>query len=414
MTPDAVQAISDWLINEALHGTRIEDLGFGYVQRLRAAGVPIDRAHLGFSSLHPRFEARTLQWAPETGLIETRIPYGSDAASDEWRNSPFRALAEEETDRMAFRLDGDAPLPYPILEDLRAEGFTEYFARGQRFSDRHGVRARNDGMVTSIATRAPGGFPPDTMEAMGRLHPRFALAVKMANRQETAQNVLNAFLGEDPGGRVLDGRIHLGDADMIPSVIYFLDMRGSTPLAEALGPERFLGVLNRFFQAAAQPVLDHGGDVLRYIGDAALAVFPIEGAGGDHGRRAYSPDDACRRALSAVADGLSAIETLNTDLAREDLPAVGFTAGLHVGDVLFANIGVPDRVEFTVIGPAANAAARVQAKAKEAGERVLVTEAFTTHVSDCGDGRAWRRVGRFHLRGVTEALTLFGAPEDPS
>lgn len=413
MTPDDVQAISDWLIDEALAGTDLETLSVGYIERLRNAGLPVDRAHLGFSSLHPRFEARTLQWSPETGLEQINVVFGEDTNNEDWLNSPFRALVEEKTDRMRFSLETNDPMPYPVLDDLRGQGFTDYIARGQRFSAKHGIREKNDGMVTSIATRHPGGFPEDGIAASERLYSRFALAVKLTNRQETALNVLNAFLGNDPGRRVLDGRIHLGDADMIPSVVYFLDLQGSTPLAETLGPEQFLGVLNKFFEAAAQPILDHGGDILRYIGDAALAVFPIDGGGAGHGRRTYPPAEACQRALSAVADGLARMPHLNADLEAAGLPAIRFTAGLHVGDVLFANIGVPDRVEFSVIGPAANTAARVQAQAKALGETVLVTGAFTQHAPDGGDGQPWRDLGRFDLRGVAEPLALYAPPDHP-
>jgi len=403
MPSDAIQEISDWVIDQALENLDIESLLIGFCERVHARITPIDRCQVGFSSLHPMFTARTLNWRPGQPLEINNITFSEEAGED-FLHSPVKPIIDRLVDDVRHRLDRSENVDaFPLLVDLQNQDFTDYIALGRMFSRQMSDNATPNGMVASFATREKHGFSDPCIAALRRLFPRLAVAVKVAQGRETAENIVNAFMGKDPGRRVLDGHIRLGDADLIPSVIYFLDLQGSTMLAEQLGPMAFLGILNRFFEAAAQPILDNGGHILRYIGDSALAAFPIQAKGSEqHGRQVYPPIDACTRALEAVRQGQANVAALNTQLIAEGNPAVSFTVGLHLGDVLFANIGVPERVEFTVIGPAANTAARIQSHAKSIHQQVLVSQAIADVLQI-----DWIDHGTQSLRGVATPIRLF-------
>jgi adenylate cyclase len=202
-----------------------------------------------------------------------------------------------------------------------------------------------------------------------------------------AANILDAYLGRQAGEKVLQGRIRRGDAERIHAVIWFCDLRDSTPLADAMGPEAFLALLNEYFECVLGPVLERDGHVLRFIGDAALAIFPV---GSD-------PADAATRAVEAAREALTRMEKLNSNRQTP----LRFGIGLHLGDVLYGNIGTRERIEFTVIGAAANEAARIEALCKTLGAPLVVSEQVARHTR-----HAWRSLGSQALRGVEKPVEL--------
>jgi len=395
-----IQEISNWMLSRVLGPTDLKKILDGVSERLVEAGVPLLRSHMGMNTLHPMYQANTFTWrAGDAGDID-RIPFVEEP-TQRWLTSPIRPLVEDGLDEIRYWLDeGDAWRDFPVLVELREQGATEYVAMATPFQAVDRPQARIDGMVSSWTTRRPGGFTDAEFSALERLQLRLAAAAKAHKGEQTAENILSAYLGGDAARRVLAGQIRRGDGDVIPCVIWYSDLRGSTALAENLSGPEFLAALNVYFECTAGAVLEGGGDVLRFIGDAVLAIFPI----GD-GR--YTPQAACRAALEAARVARANVVAANRERAQEGAPPLAFGLGLHVGEVLFGNIGTPERVEFSVVGPTANEVARIEGLTKQLDCDILVSAEFAEHLEV-----AWRDRGEHGLRGAAGAMRLFTPPED--
>ncbi len=396
-----IQAISDWLVAESLERVDLPRLLAGFCDSLNAAGLPILRAISAMNTLHPMYLAQTFTYIRGEENITTDIPHGAQNTG-EWQRSPLKPLIDEGraecrydvTDTRLFRT-------FPVLSEVHAMGGTDYFGLLTRFdrrADEIDQVERLDGLLTSWVTDRQGGYDGKHVQALRRLVPRFAVAAKMAKREETTRNIVTAYMGRDAGFRVLNGQIKLGDGELLPSVIWYSDMRNSTSLCETLSPEDYLSALNHYFACSAGAVMEGGGEVLRFVGDAVLGIFPV-GDGAD------SPKDACAKALAAAGDARGRLAAVNGDRRDVGQPALDFGLGLHLGEVMYGNIGVPARVEFSVTGPAANEAARLEDLTKETGEPVLVSKAFTRHLTV-----PWRALGSYRMRGVAETQEVFAPP----
>jgi adenylate cyclase len=250
-----------------------------------------------------------------------------------------------------------------------------------------------DGLLISWASDRPGGFTPEEREAIARIEKHSALALKMALRERITLNTLNAYLGENAASRVLKGSIKLGDGEIIPAVIWYSDLRKSTNLGDTLPGPELLSTLNDYFSCTAGAVMDHGGEVLRFVGDAVLAIFPSQEMG---------MKQACTKATEAAIDAISRMETVNRKRFDEGKERLEFGLGLHAGELMFGNIGITERMEFSVTGPCANEAARIENMTKEVGSPVLASKEFANHVSDF-----WSHKGAYPLRGIERSLELF-------
>ena len=399
-----IQAISDWLVAESLGRVQLRPLLAGFCDALNEAGLPILRAISALSTLHPMYVAHTYTYIRGRGNVTSDIPHGAHN-TDAWQRSPLKPMFDNDQTECRYDLaDSDQVAPYPLLAEARDLGGTDYlgiltpFVTGADVPD---AVENLDGLMTSWVTDREGGFSAKHLRALRRLVPRFALAAKMAKREETALNIVTAYMGRDAGCRVLNGQIKLGDGEVIPSVIWYSDMRNSTELCEILSHGDYLAALNQYFACSAGAVMEGGGEVLRFVGDAVLAIFPI-GEGG------YSPEEACAKALAAAH--LAEDKLLNVNMARRDkgLRELDFGLGLHVGDVMYGNIGVPARVEFSVTGPAANEVARLESLSKETGSRVIVSSQFSGHLDI-----EWRPLGSHRLRGVSDDQEVFAPPSVP-
>jgi len=401
-TDQSIQDISDWIVSQALTSQSLDDVLAGFCQHLNKNCFNLVRVNVAMSALHPTIVAQTISWMKDHGSDAEDVMH-SDAPRTDWLSSPIRILTEG-SDEVRHRLDqGTSWQGYPILERLRDMGATDYFAAASSFSntfseDKDAI-ARIDGVIVSWATDQKGGFTENQINVLKRLLPRFAIAAKIANRERTTLNILGAYLGGDAAERVLDGQIRLGDGNVIPSVIWYSDLRDSTPLADRLPGPEFLSLLNAFFDCTAGSVLAQGGDVLRFIGDAVLAIFPIE-----EGR--FTVKQACEAALKAACEAEQRVATYNKNRLDPDAPEINFGLGLHKGEVLFGNIGIPERVEFSVIGPAANEVARLEGMTKELGKTVLVSDAFHHGLSDQTD-MILDYLGAFPMKGVSNPQKIY-------
>ena len=396
-----IQAISDWLVAAALGEVRLRPLLAGLCDSLNAAGLPLLRAISAVSALHPMYVAHTYTWVRGRDNVTADIPHGAHD-SEEWQQSPLKPMVDGPLPEIRFDLlDPKVTEKYPLLAEARQLGGTDYLGLLTPFGGVAG-HSRNvedlDGLMTSWTTDRPGGFSRAHVNALRRLVPRFALAAKMAKREETARNIVVAYMGRDAGTRVLDGQIRLGDGQVIPSVIWYSDMRNSSTLCDRLSHADYLAALNQYFACSAGSVMEGGGEVLRFVGDAVLGIFPI-------GDRGYDTREACARAFDAAQEAERRLFATNGGRRAAGQPELDFGLGLHVGEVMYGNIGVPERVEFSVTGPAANEVARLEGLTKETGARIVVSGAFSRHLDV-----AWRPLGAYRLRGIAEEQEVFAPP----
>ncbi|MDD9858035.1 MAG: adenylate/guanylate cyclase domain-containing protein [Gammaproteobacteria bacterium] len=375
----------------------MEALVAGVAERLVAAGYPLYRLQVSARLIHPLYAATTVTWVRGQGASTDRFEHGG-RQSDAWMKSPLRHMLENGVSEYHLRVGDGEGLEYPVVRELQGQGVTAYLAMRTPFGDPKGIDPdQQDGVFMTWSSSAPGGWSAPQMADLRRLQSRLAVVFRLAMRQRLAEDVVSAYLGSDAGRRILAGRIQRGDGDDIDAVIWFSDLRSSTRLAEALPKEVFLELLNRFFECTAGSVQAAGGEILGYIGDCVLAIFPFQHFGG------AAP--ACRAALGAGRMAVARLAKVNAERqARVEAP-LGFGIGLHPGTVMFGNIGLPERLNFSVIGPAANEAARVADQCRPLGEVIVVSAPFRKLAG--GAGAQWRELGEFQLRNVDRPMKLF-------
>jgi len=394
----AIVEINDWAVEQSLNDADMEPLFLGVCDRVAAAGIPICRVNIVVRTLHPMVGAVSFRW--RRGAAPEHKNYRrSSEVSQEWEQSPLARLTERGRNELRISLedaDGDWK-QHPLLVELRDAGVTEFVGRLTLFGSESKAREQLDGMLVSWATDRPGGFAEDEISALRRVQSRLAVGIKMANREETALNVVNAYLGVKAGRRVLDGQIQRGNGETLHAVIWYSDLRDSTPLAEKYAGVAYLDLLNRYYECTAGAVLDHGGEVLRFIGDAVLAIFQFEGPGAN--------ERAARTALAAAQEAERRLVRLNESRRNQGEEEVDFGVALHVGDMLFGNVGVPERIDFTVVGAAVNEAARLEGLTKTLGRRIVVSHAFSRLLL-----LDWESLGESALRGVETGLRVYAPP----
>ena len=262
------------------------------MQRLLAAGVPIDRMNVGVRILHPLFDGMSITWTREGGA-EVNYAKLVDQDGSEFRSSPFYVMLSEQQREWRLRLDTDpAAERFPLLMQLKTKGFTDYIALIVAFGGAPLHPQSYDGIGTSWSTRAPQGFSAADIFAMRAVLTPLALVFRLAIKDQITRSALDTFHGPLVGGRILSGKIKRGDGERLAAALWYSDLRNSTGLADQLPVDAFLDLLNAYFDCAAGAVMEQGGQVLDIIGDAILAFFPA----GDNGGAA-----ACALALEAAA-----------------------------------------------------------------------------------------------------------------
>lgn len=224
--------------------------------------------------------------------------------------------------------------------------------------------------------------------------PFLAIAIKCASLGRVARTLAETYLGRDAGRLVLGGRIERGIADRIEAVLWFSDLSGYTRITDSAPPEQIIPLLNDYAEVVVSAVRDHGGDVLKLIGDGVLAIFTDEDS-----------TKACAASIRAATAAGEGIAALNQQRAAENLPTTHMYLGLHIGEVFFGNVGSQDRLDFTVVGPAVNEASRIAAMCRSVDQSMLVSAAFAAALRDTGPRLV--SVGRYALRGVARPQELF-------
>ncbi len=385
--------IAGWLIEEAWKATSPEALMCGFCEFLRAAGFPLARSTVIIPTLHPQIFATVLVWRDDVPDVRVVFEPHDILQQPRFADSPFAPIIRGVGGIRRHLEDDAVRLDFPVVRDLKQDGATDYLAMPFRFSD-------GQINVISMTSFTPGGFSTSHLGSIHEIMPALGRLFEVHAQRRISVSLLETYLGQRTGKQVLAGRIKHGDGQLIHAVIWFCDLRDSTNLSGGMDTATYLSYLNRFFAAMAGAINDHGGEILAYIGDAVLAIFPIAGAT-ESSAAGLAPADACAHAIDAARAAAERVARANAE--RSDLPPLRYGIGLHVGDVTYGNIGIPQRLQFTVIGSAANEASRIEGMTKELGEPVLVSSRFAAHYP----GKLVAK-GFHALKGVTGSHELFG------
>ncbi len=399
------ERLEAWLIRAGLDGLPLHDLLEGFCLRLRAEGLPLARAHIALAALHPLVRAHSLTWLlGETGIAHEDMPHRDrEEEAAAWFTSPFRHMLVNNTLQMRRCLAGpSAVLDFPVLQEFAELGYSDWLAQafGFGWEMRHlpvAGQMAEIGMVCSFCTAAPGGFAADHLARLDSLLPQLALAVKAITLLTITRDVMAAYLGGDAARHVLSGEIRRGKAQRVLAAILYADLRGFTALADRLEIEPVVETLNAYFDCLGPAVAGQGGQVLKFLGDGLLASFQIaENA-------AAGP--ACRAALLAAQQALAAVQALNQARAGDGRPVLQLDIALHLGTLMYGNVGTAERLDFTLIGPAVNEAARIESLCSTLDRPLLASDSFAAAI---GGNGALRHLGRHTLRGVAEPREIFG------
>ena len=380
-----VEPIIDWLIGGAKPARTASDAVRLLCERMLECGLRVHRVGVFVRPLHPNVAARALYWRIGSTGVEVNDEDHGFMSTDEQLASPIRVVVETRQEIRVRLSARDTPTDFPVLTELRADGFTDYLITPLRFMN-------DEVHALSLTTKSPGGFTDRELAAIGRIKPALTRIVEIFGLTGKAANILDAYLGRHAGAKVLQGHIRRGDAEKINAAIWFCDLRDSTVLAESMDAQAYLSMLNDYFESMLGPVQERGGQVLSFIGDAAIAIFPV----------GQDPADAATQVVEAARDAMGRMQVLNDRRDKAGSVRLRFGIGLHLGDVLYGNVGTPTRIQFTVVGSAANEAARIEALCKTLDTSLLVSEQVARHTP-----REWRSAGTHRLRGVEKPVELF-------
>ncbi len=383
--------LEPWLLEEAAGENDLLSFFQSFLWRLVAAGYPLDRASLHVGTLHPELFGYAWNWNRDDGFCDEVKVNEAVLATDAYRRNPlFRVIEYGEAFRGQPGQSG-ANEQSPLMAELAQKGITDYAA----------VPLRSGGAyhnAATVATKRPEGFTNGQFADIRRLLSLLALHVERHIATRISENVLNTYLGVAAGRQVLQGSIKRGSGAPIEAIIWVSDMRGFTDLADRLDDRDMLSVLNAYFDRLVGAVMEARGEVLKFIGDGLLAVFPFSDF--------ESEQAAANAALHAAQDAIARLNQLNGD--DDALPGIdGWRPlhsgiSLHKGDVFFGNLGAPKRLDFTVIGRAVNTASRVEGLCKAMGRQILITEPVAGLLDV-----PLEPLGSHDLRGLKEALALF-------
>lgn len=370
MARESAQEFEHWLAEGGLRNMPLPDLFNGFTQYLMEAGVPLARAYFGMSTRHPLIQAFDMTWEPDSALYHTQFDHTWRRRSA-WTDSPLRHMILEHLPRMHRILQGQgAVVDFPILQELAERGCTDWYGAVTGFeSDSILETPGSLGMANSWSTDHPAGFSDENLALIDRLFPIFAVSIKAAVLPTITRTLLGAYLGADAAQRVWSGATNRGSIERVEAAIFFSDLRGFTAFAEQAGSELVMSTLNRYFDSVGAAITAEGGQILKFMGDGILATFA-------------QPDaNVCEQALRAACAAVRDVAALATSGAGE-ASSLDLGIALHKGEVLYGNVGTPERLDFTMIGPAVNEAARMEKLTKSLGCAILASDSFQAGLAE--------------------------------
>jgi adenylate cyclase len=389
---DPISDVVNWLMDGARSAQQGDHVLKKLCDDLLACGIPLWRVAVFVRTLHPDVFGRSFVWRPGADVVVSQAPH-TITTRDDYLRSPV--LAVYETGKPVRHLLTGPPGAdeTPFLADLRAEGVTDYVAIPLVFTD---------GSLHCVtwSTKHPGGFTDEHRDAVRRIIHPFARVAEIRALQRTASNLLDTYVGNNAGARVLAGQIRRGHADKIHAAIWLSDMRGFTTLSDRLPPEAIVDVLNRYFECQVPGVVEHGGEVLKFMGDGLLAIFPIASDDSD-------VKEICARVLEAARAARTNVAALDASEGATLGHQLRFGLALHVGEVLYGNIGAVGRLDFTCIGPAVNLAARLEKIAAKLGRTVIASTRFAQQCPS-----EMESLGEFSVAGFASPQTAYGLRDE--
>lgn len=373
----------DWLLRQAPFLATPEEFTTALADQLLVNGIAVSRISVMMWSLHPSIAGQHYIWHKGQDELTTMQPSYEIFDHPAFVNSPLYHVSQGRGGvRQKIGVDYEDN-SFPIIEDLRKEGATDYVAMPLFFSD-------GTVNVLTMTCDHPDGFTTGNLGLVFECSFMISRIFEVFALRSTAQGVLETYVGKRTGARVLGGEIRRGDGDEIDAAIMFCDLRASSRLVEELGQADYIEMLNTFFDAVTDCVHEHGGEVLKFIGDAVLAVFPAEG----------NAEKARQEAMTAAREIIARLSDLRLEGLKCDC-----SIGISYGRVTYGNIGSRERLDFTVIGHAANVAARLGDHGKKAGFRIVATSDFST--PDCPG----TSLGAVELHNVREAVMALGVSD---
>ncbi|WP_291866062.1 adenylate/guanylate cyclase domain-containing protein [Bradyrhizobium sp.] len=386
MNAPELRRITDWLIDGARSATSPIRMMSETCERLVAAGLPLWRVGVFVRTLHPDIYGRSFIWRPgaevETGTVDFNI-----LDDPGFINSPL-AIVFAEGKEVRGRLEDLQSGRFSIFDDLRAEGVTDYIALPLLFTD--GLSH-----ASSWTTKQPGGFTEGHLTALRSLVPALARVIEIIQWRRTSSLLLDTYVGNRAGERILNGQIRRGHTDTMDAAIWLSDLRGFTALSDRLPAETVVDILNNYFDCQVAAIRAHGGEVLKFMGDGLLAVFPID---------QYVSDvrQVCGHVLEAARESRASVEAMQYPIG-DTIERFRFGVALHVGRILYGNIGGGNRLDFTCVGPAVNLAARLEKIAGKLNRTVVASAGFA---AICAGG--WDDLGEFPIAGFSRAERVYG------
>ena len=392
-----ISPIREWLVGQALRTPNVVEMFESLCMQLVGVGIPIRRARLLWPTLHPLFQAETVVWdRGKPAYLEQFVH--QETESEAWKRSPLKFVIENDVEIFRRQLTGENEnLDFPMLKDLKEEGLSDYMVLATFLewnTIKVGTQRNSRGVLSTWASDRPDGFSDEDLVALQKIQKRLAVACKSIIMSRITENVASTYLGNRAGVNVLEGQIRRGDGQQTSAVVWYSDMRNSTSLTETMAPEEYFSLLNSYFEATAEPVVEHGGEILDFIGDAVLGIFPYH----EHDELV----DAAQSATKALDQVIDISKELNLAREKEGAEQFKFGVGLNVGDVMFGNIGIPSRLTFSVIGPTVNEVARIESMTKFLQKPILAGAKVASLTPD-----RWVPAGEHKLDGVLEPMELF-------
>ncbi len=383
--------ILDWLVTGTKDQRFIDDIFVELCNRLRDSGISVARGVIAFRIRHPQWLGARILW--KAGMSSPEIAtygYGLEN-SPEYLNSPVNDIQQGAAE-VRHRLSGDADddAGYTIYEELRAEGLTDYVAWpiDHTFGKRH---------VASFSSDRPGGFSDAEIVALKNLLPALALVSEIRLKNRMARTLLETYVGLHAGEKILNGATTRGSGMTVGAAILICDLRDFTHISDLWPRDDVIELLNGYFDAMCDPIEEFGGEILKFMGDGLLAIFPL------------SDPEACENLMKAIASAQKSLVALNALNCQKGHDPLGYGIGVHVGDVMYGNIGSKTRLDFTVIGPAVNIASRLETLTKETGRTVLFSEEF---VRMAGYEDKLENLGPWLLRGLETPVEVYALPNN--
>ncbi|WP_300036313.1 adenylate/guanylate cyclase domain-containing protein [uncultured Roseobacter sp.] len=387
------------LVRMGLAGAHFADILETFGTGVNAAGIPLMRAHVTLRAHHPEYGSLSHRWHRQDGIVSESYEH-TDELRGNWLASPlYHLLAHDISELRVSLRDTPADMEFEVFDDLRAQGGTEYLALKTFFYDPGDSLAVDpdsppEGSLISLTSDGPDGFSDVQADALRQLLPVLKLALKSGANRRMASDIADIYLGRDAGSRVLSGDILRGSVRRLDAVICYFDLSGFTRLSETLSGPDIIAMLNDYFGVAVDVVQNHGGNVLKFMGDGMLAIFDVT-----------TNEDAGASAVQATVALREELALISKQRSDKGLTATGFTVALHSGEVLYGNIGGRTRLDFTVIGPAVNTAARLSGMCAHVDQNIVISATVARPLLTRRNDLV--SLGQYRLRGVAERQELF-------